>query len=102
VIPLVPRTASGLSRWLGPAYGRGLVLRANLDGLDALSADRDAQWARLQATTFLTDDEKRAATGYGPKPQELAQKYSPDQPRDERGRWDAAVHATSPYSHHVA
>jgi HK97 family phage portal protein len=88
VIPLVQRTASGLSRWLGPAYGRGLALRANLDGLDALSTDRDAQWARLQATTFLTDDEKRAATGYGPQPQELAQKYSPDQPRDERGRWE--------------
>ena len=61
VIPLVQRTASGLSRWLGPAYGRGLVLRPNLDGLDALAADRDAQWTRLQATSFLTDDEKRAA-----------------------------------------
>ena len=61
MIPLVQRTASGLSRWLGPAYGRGLVLKPNLDGIDALSADRDAQWTRLQATSFLTDDEKRAA-----------------------------------------
>jgi HK97 family phage portal protein len=88
VIPLVQRTASGLSRWLGPAYGRGLMLRPDLDSLDALSGDRDAQWARLQATTFLTDDEKRALVGYGPKPQELAHKYSPDQPRDELGRWE--------------
>jgi Phage portal protein len=87
VIPLVQRTASGLSRWLGPAYGRGLVLRPDLDNLDALRTDRDAQWARLQATTFLTDDEKRAAVGYGPKPAAMAQKYSPDQPRDEQGRW---------------
>jgi hypothetical protein len=88
VIPLVQRTAPGLSRWLGPAYGRGLVLRPDLDSLDALSGDRDAQWTRLQATTFLTDDEKRALVGYGPKPLELAHKYNPDQPRDDRGRWE--------------
>ena len=45
VIPLVARTAGGLSRWLGPAYGRGLVLRPDLDSLDALSPDRDAHVA---------------------------------------------------------
>ena len=87
VIPLVQRSAVGFSRWLGPAFGRGLVLRPDLDNLDALAADRDAQWARLQATDFLTDDEKRAAVGYGPKPADLAHKYCPDQPRDEQGRW---------------
>jgi Bacterial toxin 28 len=64
------------------------VLRPDLDSLDALSGDRDAQWTRLQATTFLTDDEKRALVGYGPKPQEMAHKYSPDQPRDDHGRWE--------------
>jgi phage portal protein BeeE len=36
------RTASGLSRWPGPAYGPGLALKPDLDSLDALSADRDA------------------------------------------------------------
>jgi HK97 family phage portal protein len=87
VIPLVQRTASSLGRWLGPAFGRGLTLRPDLDNLDALAADRDAQWSRLQTVTFLTDDEKRAAVGYGPKPAAMAQKYSPDQPRDELGRW---------------
>jgi hypothetical protein len=63
-------------------------LRPDLDSLDALSGDRDAQWTRLQATTFLTDDEKRALVGYGPKPEPMAHKYSPDQPRDELGRWE--------------
>jgi phage portal protein BeeE len=87
VIPLVQRTAAALSRWLTPAYGPGLTLKPDLDNLDALAADRDAQWARLQATTFLTDDEKRALVGYGPKPITMAQKYSPDQPRDDHGRW---------------
>jgi HK97 family phage portal protein len=61
VIPLVQRSVQALSAWLTPAYGRRLTLRPDLGHLDALSADRDAQWSRLQATTFLTDDEKRAA-----------------------------------------
>jgi HK97 family phage portal protein len=87
VIPLVTRLATSLGRWLGPAYGKRLELRPNLDGLDALSHDRDAQWARLQATSFLTDDEKREAIGYGPAPAPMAQKYSLDQPRDDVGRW---------------
>jgi hypothetical protein len=65
-----------------------LELRPDIDSLDALAPDRDAQWARLQATTFLTDDEKRATVGYGPKPVDLAAKlFNPDQPRDDRGRW---------------
>jgi hypothetical protein len=76
-----------MSEWLTPAYGKTLELRPDIDQLDALAADRDAQWARLQATTFLTDDEKRSLVGYGPKPADLAHKYSPDQPRDDIGRW---------------
>ncbi len=44
----------------------GLELRCNLDDLDALSADREALWARLDGASFLTRDEKRAAAGYGP------------------------------------
>jgi hypothetical protein len=87
VIPLVQRSVQALSAWLTPAYGHRLTLRPDLDHLDALSLDRDAQWSRLQSTTFLTDDEKRAAVGYGPKPVTVARKYSPDQPRDETGRW---------------
>jgi hypothetical protein len=39
----------------------------------------------------LTDDEKRAAIGYAPKPAavDLAQKagFRPDQPRGDRGKW---------------
>ena len=42
-----------------------------------------ASLRRTGAASFLSDEEKRAALGYGP----LARKYSPDQPRDEQGRW---------------
>jgi HK97 family phage portal protein len=73
VLPLVNRTAKALSTWLGPAYidarlpTARLELRPDLDTIEALSAEREALWARINAATFLTDDEKRAAVGYGPQ-----------------------------------
>jgi phage portal protein BeeE len=80
VLPLVNRTAKSLSLWLSPAYGvrpsgsdtvspspSHLELRADLDAIEALSTEREALWARINASTFLTQDEKRAAVGYGPQ-----------------------------------
>jgi HK97 family phage portal protein len=66
VLPLVGRTAKALSAWLAPAWGGGLELRPDLDQVEGLGAEREALWARLNAATFLTPDEKRAAVGYGP------------------------------------
>jgi phage portal protein BeeE len=37
----------------------------DLDQVEALSADRDALWARVDKASFLTSSEKRAAVGYG-------------------------------------
>jgi phage portal protein BeeE len=34
-----------------------------LDQVEALNPERDDLWARLEAASFLTDDEKRAAAG---------------------------------------
>ena len=70
VLPLVGRSLKALSGWLGPAYGGGLELRADLDGIEALSAERDDLWKRVGAAAFLTDTEKRAAVGYGSDPTE--------------------------------
>ena len=67
VLPLVARTARALGGWLAPAFGGDLRLVPDTDEIPALSGERDALWARLQATTFLTDDEKRAAVGYEAK-----------------------------------
>ena len=78
VIPLITRAASALADWLSPAYGGKLTLLPDLDEVQALAPERDALWSRLQATTFLTDDEKRAAIGYGPK-------GSPVEPEDPAG-----------------
>src|SRR5918999_115601 len=66
VLPLVHRTARSLSAWLAPAWGEALALKPDLDAIEALSAEREALWARLERSSFLTVDEKRAAVGYGP------------------------------------
>jgi HK97 family phage portal protein len=66
VLPLVERTASALSSWLAGAYGAAdLRLEPDLDRIVALAAEREALWRQLEAASFLTTDEKRAAVGYG-------------------------------------
>ncbi|KAB2910118.1 MAG: phage portal protein, partial [Hyphomicrobiaceae bacterium] len=78
VLPLVNRTAKSLSAWLSPAYagsdpagltpsllGR-LELRPDIDSIEALSIEREALWTRIEKATFLSQNEKRAAVGYGP------------------------------------
>ncbi len=90
VIPLVTRTAKALSGWLGG----GLQLRPDLDQLDALAPDREALWARLDGASFLTDDEKRAAAGYGPRTGGVGQKFDPH--HDEAGRFTFAPGGGSP------
>jgi Phage portal protein len=76
------RTTRSLSTWLAPAYSAALTLRPDLDQIEALAPEREALWSRLQAATFLTDDEKRAAAGYGPKPATKANPF-----HDDRGRF---------------
>ena len=93
VVPLMTRACAALSDWLGDAYQGGPVtLQPDLDAIEALSPERDALWSRLEKTTFLTDDEKRAAIGYSPKgspltePPEPRDKFNPGQPRVPSGR----------------
>ena len=65
VLPLVGRTASQLTRWLAPRFGENLRLGYDADSIDALAIDRESTWDKLNAATFLTLNEKRAAAGYG-------------------------------------
>jgi hypothetical protein len=69
-----------------------LRLSPDLDEVPALSIEREALWKRVGEAGFLTDEEKRAATGYEPLPASslttLLAKYSPDQPRVPSGNAD--------------
>ena len=64
ILPLAGRVAEALTGFLGQGQFR---LAHDLDQVEALAPDREALWARLERASFLTDDEKRAAVGYGPK-----------------------------------
>jgi phage portal protein BeeE len=66
VLPLVARTAKALTRWLAPRFGATLRLGYDADAVDALAAQRESIWDKLNAATFLTLNEKREAAGYSP------------------------------------
>lgn len=67
VLPLVDRTARELSAWLAPVFGPNLKLAGDTDQIEGLAEDRNAIWSRIESASFLTEDEKREAVGYGPK-----------------------------------
>jgi HK97 family phage portal protein len=66
VLPLVQKMAAALSAWLDVPFGAEVEVRADLDRIPALSAERDALWARLEGASFATGDEKRKLAGLQP------------------------------------
>jgi HK97 family phage portal protein len=65
VLPLASRIGASLSQWLQPAFGE-VRLAVDTDELPALAADQAAKWAQVTQAPFLTLNEKRAMTGFGP------------------------------------
>jgi HK97 family phage portal protein len=66
ILPLVNKAAATIGHWLEPWSDGPLVVVPELEGVPALAMDREATWARLEATSFLTLDEKRALAGFPP------------------------------------
>lgn len=62
VLPMASRVSEAMTGFL---CAGNLRLAHDLDQVEALAADREALWARVGTAAFLTDDEKRAAVGYG-------------------------------------
>ncbi|WP_173931131.1 phage portal protein [Chelativorans sp. Marseille-P2723] len=65
VLPLVGRITQELDRFLARRFGGQVRLSFDLDQVEGLAAERDALWKRVNEATFLSDDEKREAVGYG-------------------------------------
>jgi HK97 family phage portal protein len=65
IVPLVRRVSGGIAQWLQPAYASRITLLPDLDQIEAIAEDRAALWKRVSEAGFLTDEEKRAALGYG-------------------------------------
>ena len=64
VIPLARKMAGALTGWLGGRF-EDVRIEPDLDAISALQPERDALWARLNAATFLTDEERRRMAGVG-------------------------------------
>jgi HK97 family phage portal protein len=65
LIPLVRRTGQALANWLEPVFGP-VEIEPDLDRIEALAAERESLWRRVQAADFLSASEKREAVGYPP------------------------------------
>ncbi|WP_159592196.1 phage portal protein [Chelativorans xinjiangense] len=65
VLPLVGRIAKELGGFLALRFGGDVRLWFDADQVEGLSAEREALWARVSEASFLSDDEKREAVGYG-------------------------------------
>ncbi|TPE50729.1 phage portal protein [Amaricoccus solimangrovi] len=63
VLPMVAKTLAALSSWLPGFYGAAFQLRVDEDNVPALSAEREALWARIVAADFLSEAEKRLMLG---------------------------------------
>lgn len=66
VLPLVRRVTDAMSAWFAPLHGDSIRFEVDIDKIESLASEREAFWARLENSTFLTDDEKREAVGYSP------------------------------------
>jgi HK97 family phage portal protein len=66
ILPLVQKAAATFAHWLGPWSEGPLIVRPDLDAIPALAGDQEILWGRLEATSFLTTDEKRAMAGFAP------------------------------------
>ena len=63
VLPLVSRVTAALVDWLALYSGEVLELKPDLDQVQALASERDAQWRRVAEADFLTTAEKRRLLG---------------------------------------
>ncbi len=67
ILPLMDMILDELNTWLAPQFGKGLTLHYDQGAIPALTHRREQLWTSLEGASFLTDDEKRAATGYPPR-----------------------------------
>jgi HK97 family phage portal protein len=68
VLPLVKRVSASLAVWLSEWTGETVDLAPDLDAIPALASEREAQWRRVAAADFLTDEEKRRMLGLAAGP----------------------------------
>src|SRR5690606_35380514 len=63
MLPLARKTSRAQEGWLRPWLGQDLEIRCEEGEIPALAEERGALWARLEAASFLTTEEKRGLAG---------------------------------------
>ena len=63
VLPMAGKVLATLANWLATFTGEIVQLVPDLDGIPALSLEREARWKRVSEATFLSDVEKRSLLG---------------------------------------
>ena len=61
--PVAGKVLASIANWLSAFSHETLRLEPDLDGIPALSAEREARWKRVTEADFLTATEKRALLG---------------------------------------
>lgn len=69
VLPLAHHLRDELNNWLCPRFEGGVSVDLDLDRVEALAPRREKIWERVNAATFMTANEKRAALGLAPLPE---------------------------------
>lgn len=67
ILPLLDKVMAAINRWICPLYGPTLQFTYDAGSIPALVVRRESLWTRMEKCSFLTDDEKREALGYGPR-----------------------------------
>ena len=65
IIPQLTKVVFSFDRWLCPMYEDNPCLDFDIDSINALVEKRQTQWAKIDSASFLTQNEKRQAAGYG-------------------------------------
>lgn len=66
ILPLVENTVENLNRGIVSRFGDDLELQYDIDGISALSNRVESLWKRMETSSFVTTNEKRAAVGLSP------------------------------------
>lgn len=84
VLPMADRIRWAYSKFLLPTFGP-FELAYDIDEISGLETEREARWRRVAGADWLSVNEKRAATGYGPAPAGFASGGDTADDRGSRG-----------------
>lgn len=66
VLPILGQWCRAMSWWIVPAFGKDIQVVADTDDLEIFADERAAEWQRVEASTSMTINEKRAHQGLEP------------------------------------